>query len=280
MDALKVLFSVYILFGFTIGTSGHHIKFFPIQKSDENTYTCNGFVQNETIYIRGEAKVNGYSDTTIQIIIHKHFQESNQYILCEIELKSNHTTEGCSYDVTEQDNVFSIAVTVKATTDLSFGKISGKLLNNKEIKDSHEVDLPGIYEQDSVNASVVINQHNVESQNYLNFSDNVLQISATCKSLVGSCHLQLRLNDTPTLLETDDKLQFEASYPQPRYVSIILKVYNCNRNKVLKIYTYDVLIAHHIEERSAIAFVIILAPMFYPLAMIVLFWVCFRRSSV
>ncbi|KAI8780104.1 hypothetical protein BgiBS90_019298 [Biomphalaria glabrata] len=272
MEFTEALMFVCWLFGSLLGTRCDNIEL----QQPECHYSSSGFSQNNTILVRGEARVQDYSNASIQILINTHASlNASQYCVMRLNDSNATATAGdCSLHVSEGNNAFTFTITLTSSSGVCLGKIAARLINDKELKDSNELDLSGICETNQITADMLINGQNVSHGGYLKVNTDTLSIRAICQSPLSPCKLQLSFNDRTQIQEAERILQYEVTYPMPKSVSITLAVYVCNNDQPSQMYKYNVAVDFTKDKAGSIVVVVIcciLGPIIYPMSLVVIY---------
>ncbi|XP_055866406.1 uncharacterized protein LOC106066224 isoform X2 [Biomphalaria glabrata] len=272
MESTEALMFVCWLFGSLLGTRCDNIEL----QQPECRYSSTGFSQNNTILVRGVARVQDYSNASIQILINTH-ASLNASLYCVMRLDDSNATAtvgDCSLHVSEGNNVVTFTITLPSSPGVCLGKIAARLINDKEHKDSNELDLSGVCETNQITADMLINGQNVSHGGYLKVNTDTLSIRAICQSPLSPCKLHLSFNDRTQIQEAESILQYEVTYPMPKSTSITLAVYVCNNNQPSQKYTYNVAVDFTKDKAGSIVVVVIcciLGPIIYPMSLVVIY---------
>uniref|UniRef100_A0A2C9LEP3 Uncharacterized protein n=1 Tax=Biomphalaria glabrata TaxID=6526 RepID=A0A2C9LEP3_BIOGL len=231
--------AAFLLF---LGADGQSIKITNLQS---DTFCSEGLVaSNNILLIEGEADLNGDAQLSRYIMIDQYFSSDSTKALsvCAMETKTPIDNPSCSYTTTEKDNIYRFFVNLPATPTLSQGKISAYLLYKNATKIAAEINLPGIYNPDSTNVNLKINDKTANDKEIITLDSNVIQLEAACNGSLKPCKLQLEFNDTASKVENQSLLKYEKRHQAQSAVLVTLTVTVCHEDVYKKKYTCEILL--------------------------------------
>uniref|UniRef100_A0A2C9LEW1 Uncharacterized protein n=1 Tax=Biomphalaria glabrata TaxID=6526 RepID=A0A2C9LEW1_BIOGL len=249
--------AAFLLF---LGADGQSIKITNLQS---DTFCSEGLVaSNNILLIEGEADLNGDAQLSRYIMIDQYFSSDSTKALsvCAMETKTPIDNPSCSYTTTEKDNIYRFFVNLPATPTLSQGKISAYLLYKNATKIAAEINLPGIYNPDSTNVNLKINDKTANDKEIITLDSNVIQLEAACNGSLKPCKLQLEFNDTASKVENQSLLKYEKRHQAQSAVLVTLTVTVCHEDVYKKKYTCEILLGMPGSDNGSDDYIKIIIP--------------------
>ncbi|KAK6964498.1 hypothetical protein BgiMline_031734 [Biomphalaria glabrata] len=254
---ILIFSAAFLLF---LGADGQSIKITNLQS---DTFCSEGLLaSNNILLIEGEADLNGDARLSRYIMIDQYFSSDSTKALsvCAMETKTPIDNPSCSYTTTEKDNIYRFFVKLPATPTLSQGKISAYLLYKNATKIAAEINLPGIYNPDSTNVNLKINDKTANDKEIITLDSDVIKLEAACNGSLKPCKLQLEFNDTASKVENQSLLKYEKRHQAQSAVLVTLTVTVCHEDVYKKKYTCEILLGMPGSDNGSDDYIKIIIP--------------------